>query len=219
METIRYDITLMDVQMPEMDGLEATRRIRVSKSVLNPKIPIIAMTANAMQGDREKCLDAGMDDYISKPVSRKTLAEKLEKWLPAKPAPVSKPREITMGANLSPKTIAVPQTPVFDRKSFLDRMMGDREMAEKIVEVFLDDIPKQLESLKQALDACDPETFQRVVHSIKGAAANVSGEALRELAAEVEKACKEGKFDSVSSRGPELEQQFDRLKEEMKKEI
>ena len=83
LETIPYDLVIMDVQMPEMDGFEASRHIRNRQSaVLNHQIPIIAMTANAMQGDRDKCLEAGMDDYVSKPVSPQSLAEVLRKWLP-----------------------------------------------------------------------------------------------------------------------------------------
>jgi CheY-like chemotaxis protein len=83
LETVPYDLVLMDVQMPEMDGLEATQQIRHPRSaVLHRRIPIIAMTAHAMQGDRERCLEAGMDDYVAKPVSPQVLAEVLDKWLP-----------------------------------------------------------------------------------------------------------------------------------------
>jgi CheY-like chemotaxis protein len=83
LSTIPYDLVLMDVQMPVMDGLEATRRIREEASpVLDRRIPVIAMTANAMQGDREACLQAGMDDYVAKPVKSEALAEALARWLP-----------------------------------------------------------------------------------------------------------------------------------------
>jgi len=83
LETLPYDLVLMDVQMPEMDGLEATRHIRDPQSaVLNHRIPILAMTAHAMQGDRERCLEAGMNDYVAKPVAPQTLAEALDTWLP-----------------------------------------------------------------------------------------------------------------------------------------
>jgi CheY-like chemotaxis protein len=214
LEMIDYDLVLMDVQMPDMDGLEATKRIRTSKSVLNPNIPIIAMTAHAMQGDREKCLSAGMDDYISKPVSPKAMAEKMELWLPSKEMPKAQQKESM--TDMSP-TVAPTQIAVFDRAGFLDRVMGDEEIAEKIVDVFLDDIPKQIESLKQALDVCDAETFHRIVHGIKGAAANVGGETLRNLAAEIEIACKNGHFETLTSCCSELEHQFDQLKQEIKK--
>ncbi len=219
LETIDYDLVLMDVQMPELDGMEATRRIRVSKSVHNPNVPIIAMTANAMQGDREKCLEAKMDDYISKPVNLKALVEKLQKWLPKEENKTSQNKDMNMENKQNAATNCQPQTPVFDHETFLDRMMGDKDMAKMIIDVFLDDIPKQLDTLKQALDACDPQTFQRVVHGIKGAAANVSGEALRELAAEIEKTCKDGAFEKAVEGFPELERQFDRLKTEISGKI
>jgi len=87
LETLPYDLVLMDVQMPEMDGLEATRHIRNPQSaVRNHRIPIIAMTAHAMQGDRETCIEAGMNDYVAKPISPKALVEALNKWLPRETA-------------------------------------------------------------------------------------------------------------------------------------
>jgi CheY-like chemotaxis protein len=90
LNTLPYDLVLMDVQMPELDGLEATLQIRSPRSrVLNPRVPIIAMTAGAMQGDREKCLAAGMDDYVTKPVAAHILAEVLERWLPKSPVAVA----------------------------------------------------------------------------------------------------------------------------------
>jgi len=83
---IPYDLVLMDVQMPEMDGIEATREIRnLQSAVRNHQIPIIAMTAHALQGDRERCIEAGMNDYVPKPISPQILAEALEKWLPKEP--------------------------------------------------------------------------------------------------------------------------------------
>ncbi|RPI24632.1 MAG: response regulator [Acidobacteria bacterium] len=89
LESVRYDLVLMDVQMPEMDGLEATRKIR-SGTLLNRDVPIIAMTAHAMQGDRDRCLEAGMNDYVAKPVDPKTLACKLAQWLHARSAETDK---------------------------------------------------------------------------------------------------------------------------------
>jgi CheY-like chemotaxis protein/HPt (histidine-containing phosphotransfer) domain-containing protein len=215
LETLPYDLVLMDIQMPEMNGLEATRRIRDPRSaVRNHAIPIIAMTASAMQGDREKCLEAGMNDYVTKPVNVKDLAEKLAQWLPAEDG-----LQTPQPAAATPSSVpsAESQTPVYDREGFLDRLMGDSQTAQAVIEVFLDDIPKQIESLKLSLEANDEKTFERIAHSIKGAAANIGGEALCELAAEIEKACKDGRFDAVAGRCPELEHQFGRLKEAMQK--
>jgi CheY-like chemotaxis protein/HPt (histidine-containing phosphotransfer) domain-containing protein len=219
LETLPYDLVLMDVQMPEMNGLDATRRIRDPHSaVLNHAIPIIAMTAGAMQGDRAVCLEAGMNDYVSKPINIKALAEKLNQWLPAEDslpiaqleaaAPSSEPSGLP-----SPQSPAESQVPVYDRKGFLDRLMGDTEIAKMVIEVFLDDIPKQIESLKCSLETNDVATTERIAHSIKGAAANIGGQALCQLAAEIEAACKDGRLESVTDRCPDLEHRFDRLKE------
>jgi PAS domain S-box-containing protein len=218
-----YDLVLMDVQMPEMDGLEATREIRnICSSVLNHKIPIIAMTAHALQGDREMCMNAGMDDYISKPVTPKTLVKVIEKWimreenkshnkLDRKDIPVESPIVPTDEC----KTIGVP---IFDKESFTERMMNDDEMVREIVEIFLDDIPRQIEKLKVSLETGDAVTSERLAHSIKGAAANVSAELLREVAFHIEKAGKEGDLDTMSQSVHELEKQFSQVREAMEKE-
>jgi len=209
LESRDYDLVLMDVQMPEMDGLEATRRIRASKTVRRPNIPIIAMTAHAMQGDREKCLKAGMDDYISKPVSIKALSEKLAAWLTRSEDPAA-PTNVTADSHVC----KISDTRVvFDKEGLIDRMMGDREMAETVIEVFLDDIPKQIESLKQAVQDCDIETSERIAHSIKGAAANVGGEALRELAAQIEAACKNRNTEFVGGALDAIQERFIELKQ------
>jgi len=100
LESIPYDLVLMDVQMPEMDGIEATRRIRSPRSAAcDPRVPIIAMTANAMAGDRQKCLDAQMNDYVSKPVSPQSLAEVLQRWLPGTTDPGEQPSDLSASAD------------------------------------------------------------------------------------------------------------------------
>ncbi|MEN6308528.1 MAG: PocR ligand-binding domain-containing protein [Anaerohalosphaeraceae bacterium] len=211
LEVIPYDLVLMDVQMPEMDGLEATRRIRHPEStVLNRRVPIIAMTAHAMQGDRDKCLEAGMDDYITKPVTHKALADKLALWLSGEDTVQMSSTDAASSAVQQP---AAKQTPVYDRDGFLDRLMGDEETANAVLDIFLDDIPRQLEAIKAAMDACDPVTLERIAHSIKGAAANIGGEALREVAAEIERACKDGNVEFACQHSTELEQQFQQLRE------
>jgi PAS domain S-box-containing protein len=195
LESIPYDLVLMDVQMPMMDGLEAARRIRSPESkVRNHAIPIIAMTAHAMQGDRERCLEAGMNDYVSKPVSPQALAEVLACWLPL------------------PSTAPV----VFDRAGMLERLMQDEDLARVVTESFLDDIPRQIEALRGYVEAWDAPGAERQAHTIKGSSANVSGEALRALAAEMEKAGQAGDLDSVAANMDELDREFARLREAMK---
>jgi len=215
LETIPYDLVLMDVQMPEMDGLEATRQIRNPQSaVRNHQIPVIAMTAHAMQGDREKCLEAGMNDYVSKPISSQALVEALEKWLPKEPAATTgqitgKPEEAAA------VSVEEPDTQVFDKADMMARLMGDEDLARRVVAVFLEDIPRQIEVLKGYREAGDVASAELQAHSIKGASGNVGGEALRAVAFELEKAAKNGDLESVTARLPELELQFSRLKKSL----
>jgi PAS domain S-box-containing protein len=220
LESVAYDLVLMDVQMPKMDGFEATGHIRDPLSaVQNHEIPIIAMTAHAMQGDRERCLEAGMNDYVTKPVSPQALSEALARWLPgedaAKPTDESaavQPAEATAAASVAEDD---PETRVFDRSGTVARLMDDEDLARTVVEGFLEDVPRQIEALRSYLDAGDIEGSVRQVHTIKGASANVGGELLRAAAFEMEKAAKAGDLADVISRLPDLESRFARLKEAM----
>jgi CheY-like chemotaxis protein/HPt (histidine-containing phosphotransfer) domain-containing protein len=225
LETIHYDLVLMDVQMPEMDGIEATRQIRNPQSaVLNHGIPVIAMTAHAMQGDRERCLEAGMNDYLSKPVDPRTLAEALDKWLPKENAECGvmndecgkQKEEIDEGGNPS-SLIAHHSSLIFDRAGMMDRLMHDEELALTVAAGFLEDIPQQIATLKGCLETGDAPGAERQAHSIKGAAANVGGERLREVALEMEKAGKAGEMDEVQAHMADLAMQFDQLKQAMTK--
>jgi len=215
LEVLPYDLVLMDVQMPEMNGFEATRQIRNPQSaVRNHQIPIIAMTAGVMQGDREKCLEAGMNDYVSKPISPQALAEALEKWLPREAA--AAPKQATgKPEEAAPVSAEASEAPVFDKAGMMARMMDDEDLARTVIGGFLEDLPKLIEELKDFLEAGDVPRTERQAHSIKGASANVGGEALREAAFEMEKAAKAGDLKSVAARLPELENQVARLKDFM----
>jgi PAS domain S-box-containing protein len=235
LETLPYDLILMDVQMPEMDGLEATKRIRnyeleitnqaqtgdpPSPFVIHNSsfvIPIIAMTAHAIVGDREKCLEAGMNDYISKPVSPEDLAQRLEKWLPKAHNECR-----VMGLipnNQKPEkmlTVQEDDLPVWDRQKLLARLMDDEDLAIAIQDSFLEDIPQQIQKLKTFLEIGDVSEIMRQAHTIKGAAANIGGERLRFVAYEMEKAAGSQDLAAVGSFMEELGVQFDRLKETMR---
>ena len=207
LEMIPYDIVLMDCQMPEMDGYEATGEIRKrSSKVLNHEVPVIAMTANAMKGAREKCLKAGMDDYLSKPIYPKELSDMLEKWIGKQDA---SPQEEATVSDIEPAQN------IFDKAGLLDRLMGDQELANEILGEFLEDVPRKFTALKEAIENGDAPSVQLQAHTIKGQSANVGGEALRETAFEIEKAGKTGDLETVKACMTELEAQFDRLKEAM----
>ena len=213
LETIPYDLVLMDVQMPEMDGLEATRRIRDPRSaVRNHQIPIIAMTAHAMRGDRETCLEAGMNDYVSKPVRPMALAEALDKWLSPGAA---KTTDRAPGLHDGMSAIAAlrPVAPVFDKAGMMERLMDDEALALMVVEGYMSDLPRQIDALRGYLGTGDIPGAERQAHNIKGASASIGGEALRAISFEMEKAAGKGDLEFVKARLPELERQFDRLKE------
>jgi len=207
LKAIPYDLVFMDVQMPLLDGLETVRQIRDQHSkVINHSIPVVAMTANAMQGDRELCLEAGMDDYISKPLIPQELAGCVRKWLP-----FIKPNVILTAA---PSREAA-CSPVWDKASLLSRMMGDERLAMEVADSFIKEIPLKLESLKVYMENGDLPGIERQAHNIKGASANVDGEMLRALAFDVEKSAKSGDLLAARRLMGELESQFFLLRDAM----
>ncbi|MBN1911464.1 MAG: phosphate ABC transporter substrate-binding protein PstS family protein [Pirellulales bacterium] len=216
LKSIPYDLVLMDVQMPEMDGLEATRRIRDSASdVLNHNIPIVAMTAHAMAGDREKCLEAGMNDYVAKPVEPEVLAMTLEKWLPSGEVLAPSKKVSCKKKHRADAETVVPAHAIWDSRAMLDRLMGDESLAATVIKGFLDDIPNQIEILTQFVEDGDVSRTERQAHAIKGAASNVGGEAMRETACEMEKAAKAGDLDAARIHLEELARRFELLRTEM----
>ena len=212
-ENQTFDLVLMDVQMPEMDGLEATVAIRQREGTSGKHLPIIAMTANAMIGDKERCLQSGMDGYLSKPVSPQALTEVLARWLP-----MSNGQLRTLRGREAPLESSYASSVVFDRAGMLERLMNDEELAQIVIETFLDDIPCQIDSLRRYLDVSDASGAERQAHLLKGAAANVGGEALCALAVEMENAGKTGDLGFVAARMDDLEREFLQLKTAMKKE-
>ncbi|MEI6666961.1 MAG: response regulator [Acidobacteriota bacterium] len=210
LELVPYDLVLMDMLMPEMDGIEATLRIRDPQSaVLNHRVPIVAMTANAMQSDRARCLEAGMDDYVSKPVAPAALKEALDRWLPHKSAPAAAPAAGPAPAQPQPAADAGP--PVFDLAGMMARMMDDDELAGKVVAGYLGDLPSQTVALKAYLQKGDLAGATRQAHSMKSASASVGGEALSHVALAMELAGKAGDMGQIAERLPELEIQVGRL--------
>jgi PAS domain S-box-containing protein len=224
LEAIPYDLVLMDVQMPVMDGFEATQQIRNPQSAIpNHRIPIIAMTAHALRGDRERCLEAGMNDYVSKPVSPQALAEALHRWLPKEEdagGSMKAEERMRMGEILHDSAPSTQHSAlIFDRAGLMARLMDDQDLAQIVIEGFLEDIPRQIEALRSYLEAGDAPGTERQAHTIKGAAANMGGERFREVAFEMEKAGKAGDLAAIKARMADLETEFDRLRIAMKKEI
>src|SRR5215210_1078759 len=169
---IPYAAVLIDVQMPEMDGYEATAQIRKRESEPGRHTPIIAMTANAMQGDREKALEAGMNDYVSKPVKPEELDAVLERWLPQPDGEeASAPEEQTAD---SAAAASGGLTDPLDRGVLAGlRELGDQELLAELVGLFLEDMPPQLEALREAIEGGDASSVQRVAHTLKGSCGNM----------------------------------------------
>ncbi len=212
LETVPYSLVLMDVQMPEMDGIEATRAIRDADSrVINHRVPIVAMTAHVRDVDRVTCLEAGMDDFISKPFSPQLLGRVLEKWALrlAEDANESTPLE-SMVSDVEGDRQTHPR--VFDPNALADRMHGDDRLVRPVFDCFLTDVPQQLRILEAYVASGDFAGAVRLAHSIKGAAANVGGEVLRDCASAIERAASVGLIADVAAQVPELEAQFARLR-------
>ena len=161
-----FDLVLMDLQMPVLDGLEATRRLRERerKSRTEEHVLVIAMTAHAMRGDRERCLAEGCDDYVAKPMRFRELAAAIERCLARSSPP---PSQVAR-----PGTEPTSAECLFDYALALDEVDGDLDLLRELAEVFLEDCPRLMEALREAFAASNPERLRRAAHALKGALAN-----------------------------------------------
>ncbi len=201
-----FDIVLMDVQMPEMDGLEATRRLRAQQRFQG--IPIIAMTAHTMKGDKARCLDAGMSDYISKPVSIEKLRGMLNIWwhknqFDGLPLDGPGPSE-SSGATASNRPHTNEEPPL-RRDKALHSMEGDEELLEDVLQLFLESAPNLLAELRAAIAKRDPAQIEATAHNLKGTASNIFAEPTRRAAEHLERSGKDGIMESVDGMMLELE--------------
>jgi len=203
-----YDLVLMDIQMPEMNGWEATRAIRESERGTGEHIPIAAMTAHAMKRDHERCIAAGMDDYLTKPIhtpellalvekigSRKAFAERSQVVTVEKPEPGS--------------------GPAIDMADVLDRLDGDRELFHEMAQVFRDGCPKATEDLRRAIDNQDAQALERRAHNLKGSSANLGAVAVSHAAAALEDCARSGKLEQAGDLFKTLERNLDHLLSEL----
>ncbi len=191
-----FDVILMDVQMPEMDGFEAVRVIRDRELGLDHRIPIVALTAHAMQGDRERCLEAGFDDYLSKPIRQAELATALERTLA---------REST----------AVPEEETFTARFLADLQTicgGDEAFVRELAESFLDSAPRTLAEIEHALAAADAQRLAAEAHGLKGISRTIGAGDLAQAAGVVEEAGRNGDLASAAAQAPRLVSAWEQIR-------
>jgi Amt family ammonium transporter len=204
-----YDLILMDCQMPDMDGFESTRAIREREKTDsaggNRHIPIIALTANAIKGDREVCLAAGMDDHVPKPINPEKLLQTIANHLHGHPGivPIA-PVEVQPIS-----TLPVPAGPV-DMAAFLERCLGNPQVAFRVLDVFSIQAKEELARLQRALADGDLEQLARLAHSLKGSASNISADNVRNAARELEKFAVAGETEPLAAKLGELKTELDR---------
>jgi HPt (histidine-containing phosphotransfer) domain-containing protein len=172
--------------MPVMDGFVATRLIRASEQGKARHTPVVAMTANAIHGDRERCLEAGMDDYLAKPIGPKALQEMLQRWLP-EPIPNQESRaEPNPGL---PEVAAVAGLAILDAERSDEICGGDLFLYREILQIFLDQTPQILQRIEQGIVASDFAGIKAAAHELAGSSSNIGADQLHALARKMEQAC------------------------------
>ncbi|WP_417375451.1 response regulator [Gimesia maris] len=222
-----FDMILMDVQMPEMDGLEATRQIREYEQETGEHVPIIAMTAHAMKGDRERCLEAGMDGYVSKPVRVRELFSTIEECLHFTSAdalteeiiiPESKDADEIMDDSSSkaearqPEELYEPGTmPVINWQQAMEKSEIPAEALNELGQIFLTEAPRLLSEIREALKDNDAQTLRRAAHTLKSSAALFEAHPAAEAAQKLEMMGKEKKLSEAREALENLDREFERL--------
>ncbi|QDU62000.1 Signal transduction histidine-protein kinase BarA [Planctomycetes bacterium Pan216] len=202
-----YDVVLMDVQMPALDGLQATVAIRsLEEGGQLPPTPIIAMTAHAMRGDRQRCLDVGMDDYIAKPIDVRQLVDVVERH--------ASPSDSGEGDPAPPEDVATHSLIHFD--AALDRMGGDESLLKEMAQIFLEDADEHLTTLRNAIEENDLSTAERSAHSLKGLSANFEANGVVDLAYAIEKQAFNGESEGLAKRQEQLRELIGQLQEELR---
>ena len=194
-----FDVVLMDIQMPEMDGMEATAAIRQREKNSGKHVPILAMTAHAMRGDKERCLASGMDGYISKPIQPVELFAEIERCVGASP-----------GSGAMTKNSQEPVEQI-DRVSLLERVEGDQELLAEMIGLFREGAPHLLSAMREALQRGDMAALEMSAHSLKGAVGNLSAKATAAAAMQLEKDAKNKDAESAKESLAEVERAVSRL--------
>jgi PAS domain S-box-containing protein len=194
-----FDVVLMDVQMPVMDGLEATAAIRRKESSTGARVPILGLTACAMKGDRERCLAAGMDGYVAKPVRKAELLEAIAAVVPTRAGP---------GAACNGESAP---SEVFDWSSAVDKAGGDRQLVRELAAVFREECPKWLAAIRTALAAGDAARLQLAAHTLKGACLTLAARAAATAALRLEEMGRDGALADAGEAEATVVQEIEHL--------
>ncbi|MEW6139316.1 MAG: PAS domain S-box protein [Thermodesulfobacteriota bacterium] len=199
-----FDLVMMDVQMPVMNGFEATQMIRAQEKHSGKHIPIVAMTAHAMKGDRERCLEAGMDGYVSKPIDLQDLYDAIEGLIP--------------GSNEGEKEVSCeePRAELVDREALLDRVAGDMDLLRDVVDLFMDDSKRLLDRISEAVTKKDADELERAAHALKGSVLNFEARTVADIALNLETMGRNRDLTRAESEVAELEKQIRALRAELK---
>ena len=200
----KFDLIAMDVQMPEVDGLEATADIRRWERTTGTHIPIIAMTAHTMKGDRERCLEAGMDGYTSKPIRIKELEQAIAKLVPT----------ISVNVPMSKKN---EKEQVIDHEALLEGFDGNRRLLKQIVRLFLADYPRRLAEIKAAIRRGDANALTRTAHALKGSVGNFAAKNAFAVAQRLETVGRNGQFETAGEECVALESELALVSKELRR--
>jgi CheY-like chemotaxis protein len=187
-----FDAILMDCQMPEMDGFAATRMLRQQERETGCRIPVIAMTANAVSGDKERCLEAGMDDYVAKPVRRDVLVATLMRWI--KPTEILRNDSVVTGPAMAASSLSeMVEIDPNALQALRDlQRPGRPDVLSRVIALFALDAPRLLDTMQDAIGASDAEVLRHAAHTLKSTSANVGAVALREKCLEIEQLARAG---------------------------
>ncbi len=205
-----FDTVLLDAQMPIMDGIQAAALIREIQSEKAPT-PIIVMTADVVNGAKERYLKAGMDDYLGKPLQIDQLYDVLKNWLPCKPTDLTSSE--TSDSMLSSQTST--EAPVFDSAQLLRSVGRNAELLEQIVQAFLQDTNEHLQSIQEAFSNNDPAKVERLAHAMKGAGLSIGAGRFNEVAYEIEKTASQGDLEPLGERLQNLQTEFFAVREKL----